>query len=94
MFAENLDVFLREFGLPCTAGASSFTGILDTPDESMSMAGVSVLSTMYELRCKTSDATAAALVSGSGITVNAVAYVVRDVMLEDDGAFTKLTLSR
>ena len=94
MFAENLDVFLRDFGVPCSANARSFTGIFDTPDETLNMAGVNVLSTMYSLTVKTSDANAAALVSGNSITVNGTAYVVRDVMLRDDGALTQLNLSK
>lgn len=94
MFAENPDVFLRDFGVPCSANGQTFTGILDTPDETLNMAGVNMLSTMYTLTVKTSAATAAALASGTAITVNASAFVVRDVMLEDDGVFTKLTLSK
>lgn len=94
MFIESLDVFLRDFGLPCVAGGRNFIGILDTPDETMNMAGVNVLSTMYVCTVKTSDAQAASLVSGVAITVNGTAFVIRDVMLEDDGAFTKLTLSK
>jgi hypothetical protein len=94
VFAENLDVFLRDFGVPCTANGRTFIGILDTPDETLNMAGVNQLSTMYLLTVKTSDVTAAALVSGNSITVNATAYVVRDVMLDDDGALSHLTLSK
>lgn len=94
MFAENLDVFLRDFGLTCVAGSRSFSVLLDTPDETMNMAGVNVLSTMYACTAKTSDVQAAALASGSPVTVAGTAYVVRDVVLQDDGAFTKLTLSK
>ncbi|MEY8688329.1 MAG: hypothetical protein AB9M53_00435 [Leptothrix sp. (in: b-proteobacteria)] len=94
MFSENLDVFLKDFGLPCTAAGRSFTGILDQPDETMSMAGVNVLSTMYLCTVKTSDAQASALVTGAAITVNGTAFVIRDVMLDDDGVFTRLTLSK
>ena len=94
MFAENLAVFFADFGVACTAGTYAFTGILDTPDESMNMAGVNLLSTMYELICKTTDVHAAGIATGSSITAAGNAYVVRDVMLEDDGAITKLTLSR
>lgn len=94
MFAEQPDAFLRDFGVPCTAAGRSFTGILDTPDEGLSMAGVNVLSTMYTLVMTTADQVAAGITSGSGIAVNGVAYVVRDVLLQDDGTFTQLNLSR
>jgi len=94
VFAENAAVFLADFGVPCSANAQSFTGILDQPDETLNMAGVNVLSTMYTLLLKTSDSAAAALASGTAITVNGTAFVVRDVMLKDDGVFTQLTLSK
>lgn len=94
MFTENPDVFLRDFGVPCVANSVSFTGIFDTPDETLNMVGVNVLSTMYALTCKTTASQAAALATGSAITVNGTAFVIRDVMLEDDGVFTKLSLSK
>jgi len=95
MLTENLGLFLADFGQPCVATATSyaFTGILDTPDESMTMAGVAVLSTMYQLTARSSDVQAAGIASGAAITVGARPFVVRDVMLQDDGAFTTLTLS-
>ena len=94
MFAENPDVFLRDFGVPCIAAGRGFSGILDTPDETMNMGGVNVLSTMYTLQCKTSDVLASAIVSGTAISVNAAAFVVRDVLSQDDGVFSQLTLSK
>ncbi len=94
MFAETLDVFFADFGVVCTAGGRTFRGLLDTPDETLNMGGVNILSTMYVCTVKTDDATAAGLVSGSAITVGGVAYVVRDVMLVDDGALSHLTLSK
>ena len=94
MFTESLDIFLADFGVPCAANGRNFTGLLDEPDETLNMAGVNVLSTMYSCRVKTSDSLAASLASGSAITVNAVAYVIRDVVLLEDGAFTHLSMSR
>jgi hypothetical protein len=93
-FAENAAVFLRDFGLACQVGSVGFTGILDEPDESLSMAGVNVLSTMYALTCQTSDVALAGIASGTTVTVAGQAYVVRDVIKQDDGAFTQLTLSK
>lgn len=94
MFAENPAVFLRDFGVPCAANGVSFTGLFDEPDDTLSMGGVNVQSTMYTLTLKSSDVTAATVASGGPITVNGAAFVVRDVMLIDDGIFSKLTLSK
>ena len=93
-FTENLAVFFADFGVPCSVGAVNFTGILDRPDETLSLAGVNVLSTMYQLAAQTSDVQAAGVVSGTAITMGGQAYVVRDVLLLDDGAVTSLTLSK
>lgn len=94
MFAEDLGVFLGDFGVPCVApNGHAFTGILDTPDEVMNMAGVNVQSTMYALTVKTSDVQAAALDNGVAVTVNGQAFTVRGVLLRDDGAFTVVTLN-
>lgn len=94
MLTEVLDIFLRDFGVTCVANGFTFTGILDTPDQTMNMAGVNVMSTMYTVLCKTSDVTAAAITSGTSLTASAIAFRVRDVVLQDDGAFSQLTLSR
>ena len=92
-FVDVPDAYLRDFGVPCVAGGRGFLGIFDRPDEVMNMAGVNVLSTMYTLTVKTSDVAASAIVSNSAITVNNIAYIVRDTMTQDDGAFTAVTLS-
>ena len=92
-FVDVPDVYLREFGVPCVAAARNFLGIFDRPDDVMNMGGVNVVSTMYTLVVKTSEAAAAVIVSGSAITVNGTAYIVRDVLAQDDGLFTQLTLS-
>jgi len=95
MFAENLDVFVRDFGVPLVkAGYAACLGLFDTPDETMNMAGVNLLSTMYVVEIKTSDAQARNLGNGDSVTVNGAAFIVRDVMLKDDGAFTAVTLSK
>ena len=95
MLVEALDVFLRDMGVPCVAtGGYTFTGLFDQPDEQLSAVGVNFLSTMYQVTAKTSDVAAAALASNSPLTVNGTAYVVRDVVQVDDGAFTYLTLSK
>lgn len=94
MFAENTAVFLREFGVPCQCGMYAFKGILNLPDDTLNMAGVNVLSTMYELIVQNSDVLGGSLASGVNITVNGVAYVIRDVLSVDDGVFNHITLSK
>jgi hypothetical protein len=94
MFSENLDVFLADFSVPCSKGATPFLAILDTPDESLGIGIANAMSTMYEIRVKTSDVQLTNLLGGDSITVNGVNYKVRDTMLMDDGAFTRVTLTR
>jgi hypothetical protein len=91
VFAENLDVFLRDFGTVCVASSRIFLGLLDTPDETLSMGGVNVLSTNFLLTVKAPDAVG--LATGSTIVVQGHAYAVRDVLQQDDGAFVQITLS-
>lgn len=91
---ENLALFFADFGVPCSVGATNFTGILDMPDDTWSAAGVNVQGTGYLLQARTSDIALAAISSGTTVTVGGRAYVVRDVMLIDDGAVTHLTLSK
>ena len=94
MIAESLDVFLADFGVICTSGGQTFRGLLDSPDETLNMGGVNIVSTMYVCTAKTADVSAAGVVSGVSVTVGGVSYVVRDVLLVDDGAFSHLTLSK
>ena len=94
MLTENLSVFMRDFGQPCTANGRSFPGILDAPDDTLNMGGVNVLSTMYVLQAAAADVLAAGIVSGTAITVGSTAFVVRDVLSLEDGAFNQLTLSK
>ena len=70
------------------------TGAEKLNNETMNMAGVNVMSTMYVCTIKTSDGLTASLASGTAITVNAAAYVIRDVVLLEDGSFTQLAMSR
>lgn len=92
--AQDLGIFFADFGLPCSAGGVSFCGLLDQPDEPISMAGVSVMSTMYQLTLRSSDAHAAALTTGHALTVAGLPYVVRELRQIDDGALTLATLSK
>ncbi len=91
-FAEDLSVFLNtaEFAVPVVAGAVSGLGILDMPSEIIAD-GV-VLTTDYKLTCE--SAKFGSLLHGDAITVNSVAYKVRNVSLIDDGAFCEIMMQK
>jgi hypothetical protein len=88
--AEDLGVFLDDFGVSCTAGAVTALGILDMPSQVIS--GDMVLTTDYTLTAKASDF--GSLIRGDAITVNGVAYTVRETMLIDDGSFVQIGIQR
>jgi len=89
-FTEDLSIFLADFGVSCTAGAITAKGILDMP--SQMVADGMVLTTDYTVTAQTSDF--GNLTRGSSITVDSVAYTVREVMLIDDGKFVQIGIQK
>jgi len=89
-FTEDLDIFLADFGVSCTAGAVTANGILDMPSQILSDG--MVLSTDYTLTARASDF--GDLLYGSQINVNGVAYTVRETQLIDDGKMVQIALQR
>lgn len=87
---EDLGSFFTDFGVDCTAGAITGKGILDMPSEVV--AGGMVLSTDYTVTAKASDF--GSLISGDSITVDSVAYTVREVRLIDDGKLCEIALQK
>ena len=87
---EDLDIFLADFGVSCTAGAVTANGILDMPSQILSDG--MVLSTDYTLTARTSNF--GGLIRGNSITVDSVAYTVRETMLIDDGKFVQIALQK
>jgi hypothetical protein len=87
---EDLDIFLADFGVSCTAGAVTAAGILDMPSQILSDG--MVLSTDYTLTARASNF--GTLIRGSSITVDSVAYTVRETMLIDDGKFVQIALQK
>ena len=83
-------VYLNDFGVTCTSGSTTGLGILEQPDQIL--AGDMIISTEYELTAKTSDF--GTLVSGDSITVDSVAYTVRDLRKENDGVFCRISLQK
>jgi hypothetical protein len=89
-FTEDLDIFLADFGVSCTAGAVTANGILDMPSQVISDG--MVLSTDYTLTAKASNF--GTLIRGDSITVDSVAYTVRETMLIDDGKIVQIALQK
>ena len=87
---EDLDIFLADFGVSCTAGAVTANGILDMPSQILSDG--MVLSTDYTLTAKATNF--GTLIRGDSITVDSVAYTVRESMLIDDGKFVQIALQK
>lgn len=89
---EDLSGFLADFGVPCSRGATNFTGLLDMPDSDFDLGGISIQSTEYLLTYRSADIT---LDKGAALTVNAIAYLVRSSdNLLDDGMFSAAKLSK
>jgi hypothetical protein len=87
---EDLDIFLADFGVSCTAGAITANGILDMPSQILSDG--MVLSTDYTLTARTLKF--GSLIRGDLITVDGAAYTVRETMLIDDGKFVQIALQK
>ena len=85
---EDLDGFLADFGVTCTAGAVTAKGILDMPGEVV--AGGMVLSTDYSLTARYSNF--GTLTHGDSITVDGDAYTVRENRRVGDGKFCEIAL--
>lgn len=88
--SENLDLFVADFGVTVTFGASTAKGILDMPTEII--AGGMVLNTDYQLTFKT--AALPGLDYQSAITVDGASYIVREVRAQDDGRFSVAYMSK
>jgi hypothetical protein len=87
---EDLDIFLADFGVSCTAGATTANGILDMPSQVISDG--MVLTTDFTLTARASNF--GSLIRGDSITVDGTAYTVRETMLLDDGKFVQLGIQR
>lgn len=87
---EDLNIFLEDFGVSCTSGATTAKGILDMPSQVISDG--MVLTTDYTLTARTSKF--GSLIRGSAITVDSVSYTVRETMLISDGSFVQIALQK
>ncbi len=91
-FAEDLVAFFSEadFALPATYGAQTASVILDQPDEQI-LSGA-VLSREYAITYRSTQLTG--LKSDDAITVDGVAYTVREVLALGDGKIMLATLRK
>lgn len=87
MLAEDLDVFLSDFGEACTVGGSSITGIF----AESSTEDLEVLGYAASLTCKTS-ALPAGVTTGTAVSVDGRSWTVKAAIDEKIG-FTVLTLA-
>ena len=87
----DLGVFLNDpFAVSATSGATTGNVLLDQP--SQVLAGDMVLSTDYQITAKTSDF--GTLLAGASITVDSVAYTVRETRLIGDGLLCEISLQK
>ena len=84
--STTLSAYLNDFGVSCTSGGTTANAILEQPD--LVLAGNQIVSTDYQLTAKTSDF--GSLIAGASITVDSVAYTVREVRKLDDVVLLKL----
>ena len=90
MLADDSSLYLADFGVSVVAGNATGLGILDMPSEVI--LDNQVITTDYTLTCEA--AKFGALLYGSQLTVNGVAYTVRTTNLLTDGIFVQLSLQR
>jgi hypothetical protein len=88
--SEVLATFFADFGVSVTANGVTGLGILDMPTETL--LGDQVLSTDYTLTARASEF--GSLKYGDAVTIDGVAYTVRENRLLDDGKLTEVSLSR
>lgn len=90
MILESPAVFLNDFGVTVTDGTTTGKGILDMPGEII--AGGMVLTTDYQVTVRASEF--GGKLYGDALTVNGVAYTVKETRLQDDGQFAIIYLSK
>ncbi len=87
---DTLSTYLNDFGVSCKSGTVTANAIFEQPD--LVLAGDRIVSTDYQLTAKTSDF--GTLVGGASITIDNVAYTVREVRKIDDGSFCEISVSK
>lgn len=86
---ENLDAFFSEFAVDCLSGAYAFRGHLDRDYADP----LGIANAVPVLHVQSADVTAGAIATGGAITVDSVAYTVREIRPDGTG-ITVLGLER
>jgi hypothetical protein len=96
MFAEDLDAFTADFGVPVQfAGApATLHGLEDVADQDVLDAGGRAIVVAGDPVVTLRTDAVAGLKVGAALTVNAAAYTVRQKHRVGDGAFTLVALQR
>lgn len=90
MITDDLGYAFADFGQTVQGPSYSGQGILDMPDDLIG--GDLMISTSYVLTVKTADFSAAK--NGDTLSIGGTNYKVREIRKVDDGAFSKITLSK
>lgn len=98
---EDLDLFIRDFGVDCSIAAQPFRALLDRPSEVVAYGGPGGRSTAYLLTLRTDVGQRLGLldelgdaVDGLVVVVDGDEYTARDGGTYDDGAFAGVNLTR
>lgn len=94
MFADDLDFYLEDHGVPCVVAGGSLVGILNQDADIVQFDIGHAQSAMRDLTVKTSDVVALGIAAKVAITINGVGYEVRQLDQPDDGAFTILKVRK
>lgn len=90
MITENLDLFFADFGVSFVAGAVSGMCIKD--ESGMGILGNQVIDAGHQVLVKSSEF--GALLYGDPVEVEGVAFIVREAVPVEDGAFSLITLEK
>lgn len=94
MLSDDLDLYLADHGVDCLVATTEFIGILDKPGEVVTVGQRDVVSTMYSITIKSSIVGSASIRRGTSLTADGDDYIVREVLLLDDGEFSQVSLSK
>ncbi len=90
--ADDIPGFLADFGASCVVGAVNFKGLLDEPDEVISLQRADVMHRQYSLTFATS---AAPIQRGVAVLVDGRAFHAVEAPRQiGDGAFSSVRLSK
>lgn len=90
MFSEDLSQFFADFGVTAVFGSETRTVLADLPESVI--AGENIVTGDFKITYPTGYFSG--MKYGDSITVNSIAYTVRETVAKDDGAITEAYLSK